>query len=160
MSLSLSKISPSLWFDQQAEDAACFYCSVFENSKILETTRYGEAGNGPAGSVVTVSFELEGQTFVAINGGPHFSFTPAISFSVDCESQKEVDNLWEKLSKNGEIEQCGWLRDRYGVSWQIVPKVLREYLNDSDPKKVKNVTEAMLQMKKLNIDELNRAYDQ
>lgn len=156
----MQKITPSLWFDNQAEEAANFYISVFKNSKIVEVGRYSEAGPGPAGSVMVISFELDGQLFSAINGGPEFVFSPAISFAVDCESQEEVDYLWEKLTEGGAEDPCGWLRDKYGVSWQIVPKVLTELLQDKDPAKVKRVTEAMFQMKKLDIKTLQDAYNQ
>ncbi len=159
MGISLSKITPNLWFDHQAEEAANFYVSIFDDSKIVNVTRYGEAGPGPEGSVLTVTFLIEGQSFVALNGGPHFTFSPAISFLVDCETQEELDGLWEKLSIGGEIEQCGWLRDKYGVSWQIVPTVLREMLNDPDPEKSQRVMKAMLQMKKINIEDLQKAYE-
>ncbi|WP_408006458.1 VOC family protein [Pseudalkalibacillus sp. A8] len=159
MGISLSKITPNLWFDHQAEEAANFYVSIFKDSKIVNVTRYGEAGPGPEGSVLTVTFDIEGQSFVALNGGPHFTFSPAISFLVDCETQDEVDGLWDKLSIGGEKEQCGWLRDKYGVSWQIVPAVLREMLNDPDPEKSQRVMKAMLQMKKINIKDLQKAYE-
>ncbi|MCF6408156.1 VOC family protein [Pseudalkalibacillus salsuginis] len=159
MGISLSKITPNLWFDHQAEEAANFYVSIFDDSKIVNVTRYGEEGPGPEGSVLTVTFLIEGQSFVALNGGPHFTFSPAISFLVDCETQEELDGLWEKLSIGGEIEQCGWLRDKYGVSWQIVPTILREMLNDSDPERSQRVMKAMLQMKKINIEDLQKAYE-
>ncbi|MFG6149232.1 VOC family protein [Halobacillus sp. B23F22_1] len=160
MNLSLSKISPNLWFEDQAEQAAQFYVSTFSNSRILNVAYYGDAGPGPAGSVMTVSFEIEGTSFIALNGGAHFSFTPAISFLVDCDTQEEIDELWEKLSKDGEEVECGWLTDQFGVSWQIVPKLLRERLNDPDPIKAHQVMNAMLQMKKLEIKELEKAYHQ
>ncbi len=156
----MQKISPFLWFDTQAEQAANFYVSIFKNSKILKITRYGEAGPGPNGSVMTVDFELDGQQFIALNGGPHFKFTEAISFSVDCETQQEVDQFWERLSAGGEQGPCGWLKDKYGLSWQINPRVLGEMLSDPDPAKSKRVMEAMLQMKKIDIAGLNKAYDQ
>jgi predicted 3-demethylubiquinone-9 3-methyltransferase (glyoxalase superfamily) len=149
-----------LWFDNQAEEAMNFYTSIFKNSKVGNVTRYGEAGPGPEGSVMTASFELEGLQFTALNGGPEFKFTEAISFLVDCKSQKEVDELWEKLSEGGEEGPCGWLKDKYGVSWQIVPAILTELLNDPDPEKSQRVTEAMLQMKKIDIQTLQQAYDQ
>ncbi|MBN1372770.1 MAG: VOC family protein [Anaerolineaceae bacterium] len=154
----MQKIMPCLWFDHQAEEAANFYGSIFEDSKILEVARYGEGGPMPAGTVLTVTFTLQGQEFMALNGGPHFQFSPAISFYVNCESQEEVDRLWERLLDGGVEEQCGWLKDRYGVSWQIVPTVLGEMMNDSDPEKVKRVTAAMLKMVKLDIAGLKRAY--
>jgi predicted 3-demethylubiquinone-9 3-methyltransferase (glyoxalase superfamily) len=154
----MQKITPFLWFDDEAEEAAEFYTSVFQNSKILNVTRYGEPGPGQEGSVMTVAFELDGQEFTALNGGPVFRFTEAISFVVNCQSQEEVDFLWETLSKDGEEGQCGWLKDRYGVSWQIVPTVLGELLSDPDHEKAKRVNEAMLQMTKLDIPALQQAY--
>ena len=155
----MPRISPFLWFDTQAEEAARFYVSVFKNSKIVKIARYGEAGPGPEGSVMTVVFELEGQEFIALNGGPQFKFTEAISFSVNCETQKEVDQFWEKLSQGGEEGPCGWLKDRYGLSWQINPVILGEMLSDPDPKKSRRVMEAMLKMKKIDIAALKKAYD-
>jgi predicted 3-demethylubiquinone-9 3-methyltransferase (glyoxalase superfamily) len=161
---SLQKITPCLWFDDQAEEAVEFYTGIFRNSKITTISRYGEAGHEMhrkrAGTVMTVAFELEGQSFTALNGGPTFKFNEAISFQVDCETQEEVDYYWEKLSKGGpeEAQQCGWLKDKYGVSWQIVPGLLIEMLNDPDSEKSGRVMEAMLQMKKIDIDELKRAY--
>lgn len=158
------KITPCLWFDDQAEEAAEFYTGVFRNSKILNISRYGEAGyeihGKPAGTVMTVSFELDGQAFTALNGGPTFKFNEAISFQVNCDTQEEVDYYWEKLSEGGDekAQQCGWLKDKYGASWQIVPGVLLEMLNDADSKKSKRTMEAMLHMKKMDIDELRRAY--
>ena len=154
----MQKIIPFLWFDNQAEEAMNFYTSIFKNSKVGNITRYGDAGPGPKGSVMTVSFELEGQEFTALNGGPEFKFTEAISFFVNCKSQEEVDELWEKLSAGGEEGPCGWLKDKFGVSWQIVPTVLIEMLNDPDLEKSKRVTEAMLQMKKIDIQSLKQAY--
>lgn len=154
----MQKIMPCLWFDHQAEEAANFYGSVFEDSKVLEVARYGEGGPMPAGTVLTVTFTLQGQEFMALNGGPHFQFSPAISLYVNCESQEEVDRLWGKLLDGGVEEQCGWLKDRYGVSWQIVPTVLGKMMNDPDPEKVKRVTAAMLKMVKLDIAGLKRAY--
>jgi len=160
----MQKISPFLWFDYQAEEAVRFYVSLFKNSKVLNIARYGEAGakvSGRAqGSVMTVAFELDGQKFLALNGGPHFKFTEAISFLVNCETQAEVDELWEKLSEGGEKGPCGWLKDKYGLSWQIVPKVLDEMMQDKDPKKSERVMEAVLQMKKLDIAALKQAYEQ
>ena len=151
----MQKITPFLWFNDQGEEAVNFYTSIFKNSKILNTTRYGDEGAKAAGraqgSVMTVVFQLEGQEFIALNGGPVFTFSPAISFVVNCKTQKEVDELWEKLSEGGEKGQCGWLKDKYGVSWQIVPTVLGEMLQDKDPKKSKRVMEAMLKMGKINI---------
>jgi predicted 3-demethylubiquinone-9 3-methyltransferase (glyoxalase superfamily) len=156
----MQKITPFLWFDHQAEEAANLYVSIFKNSRIDSIARYGAEGPGPEGSVMTVAFQLEGQDFVALNGGPVFQFTPAISFYVACESQQEVDELWEKLSAGGEEDQCGWLRDRYGVSWQIVPTVLVELLQDPDPEKARRVMNAMLQMRKIVISDLRLAYEQ
>jgi predicted 3-demethylubiquinone-9 3-methyltransferase (glyoxalase superfamily) len=151
------KITPFLWFDGKAEEAANFYVAIFKNSAILKLTRYGEAGPGPKGSVMTVLFALEGQEFIALNGGPQFKFTEAISLSVDCKTQQEVDEYWEKLSAGGEQGPCGWLKDRYGLSWQIVPNVLVEMLSDPDPAKSKRAMQAMLQMKKIDIAALRRA---
>src|SRR6266446_4712332 len=159
MNKPIQKITPFLWFDHQAEEAVRFYTSVFKNSRVETVTRYGELGPGPKGSVMTVAFQIEGQQFVALNGGPHFKFTEAISFVVNCESQEEVDEFWEKLSQGGEESQCGWLKDKYGLSWQIVPTVLTEMLKDKDPQKAKRVMEAMLQMKKLDIQTLKQAYE-
>lgn len=156
----MQKITPFLWFDDQAEDAANFYTSIFKNSKIVNIARYGEAGPGSAGTVMTVAFQLEGQDFIALNGGPQFKFTEAISFFVDCKTQEEVDELWEKLSEGGEEAPCGWLKDKYGLSWQIVPTVLGEMLNDPDPAKAQSVLKAMLQMQKIDIAGLKQAYEQ
>ena len=155
----MQKITPFLWFDHQAEEAMHFYTSIFKNSKVGTVSRYGEAGPGPKGSVMSVTFELEGQQFFALNGGPHFSFTPAISFFVNCETQREVDEVWEKLSAGGEKNSCGWLRDKYGVSWQIIPSALGRMLQDKDPEKSTRVMKAMLQMKKFDIEGLTRAYE-
>lgn len=154
----MQKITPFLWFEDQAEEAANFYTAIFKNSKIESVTRYGEAGPGPEGSAMTVSFELEGLQFTALNGGPEFKFTEAVSFLVDCKSQEEVDYLWEKLSEGGEEGPCGWLKDKFGLSWQIIPTALTEMLNDPDPEKARRVTEAMLQMKKIDIPTLERAH--
>jgi predicted 3-demethylubiquinone-9 3-methyltransferase (glyoxalase superfamily) len=163
MPKTVQRITPFLWFDTQAEEAVNFYVSIFENSKIRGMTRYDEAGakaaGRPRGSVMTVAFELDGQEFVALNGGPVFKFTEAISFVVNCETQAEVDRFWDKLSAGGQQVQCGWLKDRFGVSWQIVPTVLPEMLQDKDPEKAKRVMAAMLEMIKLDIAALNRAYD-
>ena len=160
----MQKITPFLWFDDKAEEAVNFYVSVFKNSRIGNLTRYDEAGEKaagrPKGSVMTVEFQLDGQEFVALNGGPHFKFTEAISFVVNCETQEEVDEFWEKLSAGGEEVQCGWLKDKYGLSWQIVPRILTEMLKDKDPAKAKRVMEAMLQMKKIDIPNLQLAYEQ
>ena len=157
----MQKIHPCLWFDNQAEEAAKFYVSIFKNSRIGKVTRYGEAGSQaagrPKGSVMTVSFELDGQELTALNGGPHFKFSEAISLVVNCETQKEVDDLWETLSKGGETQQCGWLKDKYGLSWQIVPNVLFELLLDKDAAKAERVMAAMLQMKKIDIRQLKQA---
>jgi predicted 3-demethylubiquinone-9 3-methyltransferase (glyoxalase superfamily) len=155
----MQKITPFLWFNDQAEEAMNFYVDIFNNSKVLSITRYGAAGPGPEGSVMTASFVLDGQEFVALNGGPEFTFSPAISFVVNCTSQDEVDELWAKLSAGGKEVQCGWLQDRYGLSWQIVPTVLIEMLNDADPIKANRVMQAMLQMIKIDIGGLRRAYD-
>lgn len=156
---TMQKINPFLWFDHQAEEAARFYTSVFPHSQIKSVSRYGADGPGVPGSVMTVAFQIHGQDFIALNGGPQFTFTPAISFLVHCETQEEVDELWEKLSAGGERVQCGWLRDRYGVSWQIVPTVLGEMLTDEDPEKAKRVMAAMLQMQKIDIAMLQQAYE-
>ena len=152
------KIIPFLWFDNQAEESANFYISIFKNSRIKNISTYGEAGPGPKGSVMTVSFELEGQEFTALNGGSQFKFTEVISFYVKCKSQDEVDYFWEKLTEGGEEQPCGWLKDKFGVSWQIVPMVLVDMLNDPDPEKSKRVTEAMFKMKKIDIKVLEEAY--
>jgi predicted 3-demethylubiquinone-9 3-methyltransferase (glyoxalase superfamily) len=154
----MQKINPFLWFDNQAEEAARFYTSIFKQSKIKGVTRYGNDGFGVPGTVMTVDFQILGQDFMALNGGPQFSFTPAISFLVSCETQEEVDELWEKFTADGAEEQCGWLKDRFGVSWQIVPTVLGEMLQDKNPEKAKRVLTAMLQMRKLDIAALKRAY--
>jgi predicted 3-demethylubiquinone-9 3-methyltransferase (glyoxalase superfamily) len=158
--MAVQKITPFLWFDGKAEEAATFYVSIFANSRIARVTRYGNTGPGPAGSVMTVVFELEGQEFIALNGGPQFKFTEAVSFSVSCQSQEEVDRFWEKLAAGGEPGPCGWLKDKYGLSWQIVPEVLLEMLQDRDPEKSARVMQAMLKMKKLDIRALQRAYEQ
>jgi predicted 3-demethylubiquinone-9 3-methyltransferase (glyoxalase superfamily) len=153
----MKKITPWLWFDTEAEEAAKFYTSVFPNSKIGEITHYGSAGPRPEGTVLTVSFELEGQDFVALNGGPDFKFNEAVSFLVSCEDQEEVDRYWKTLSEGGEEGPCGWLKDRYGLSWQIVPKRLDELLGDPDRERAQRVMAAMLEMGKIEIDELERA---
>jgi predicted 3-demethylubiquinone-9 3-methyltransferase (glyoxalase superfamily) len=156
----MQKITPFLWFDDQAEEAMSFYTSVFEDSKVIGVSRYGEAGPGEPGTVMIATFEIEGQRFTALNGGPRFKFTEAISFVVDCETQDEVDELWESLTANGgEESMCGWLRDKYGLSWQIVPRILGELMGDEDREKAKRVTESMLGMRKLEIGELERAYE-
>jgi predicted 3-demethylubiquinone-9 3-methyltransferase (glyoxalase superfamily) len=158
----MQKITPFLWFDSNAEEAAKFYTSIFKNSKIIDIAHYGEsaaaASGRPKGTVMIVSFDIEGQLFMALNGGPVFKFSPATSFLVNCESQEEVDDLWEKLSIGGEKEPCGWLKDKFGVSWQIVPNVLGEMLQDKDAKKSERVMEALLQMKKIDIQSLRKAY--
>jgi predicted 3-demethylubiquinone-9 3-methyltransferase (glyoxalase superfamily) len=154
----VKKITPFLWFDKEAEEAANFYVSVFPNSKIGTVARYGEAGPGESGSVMTVEFELNGLRFVALNGGPEFNFTEAVSFVINCETQEEVDDYWAKLSEGGEEGPCGWLKDRYGLSWQVVPTVLVELLKDPDPAKAQRVMGAMLQMGKIEIEPLRRAY--
>jgi len=156
---TMQKITPFLWFDNNAEEAAELYVSIFKNSKIIGVSRYGEAGPGPAGSAMSVTFELEGQQFMALNGGPQYKFTEAISLFVHCTTQEEVDDLWARLSAGGEEGPCGWLKDRYGLSWQIVPNVLGELLGDEDAEKAKRVMQAMLQMKKLDIQRLKQAYD-
>jgi predicted 3-demethylubiquinone-9 3-methyltransferase (glyoxalase superfamily) len=158
MAKHIQKITPFLWFDHQAEEAVHLYTSVFENSRTNIVTRYGEAGPGPKGTVMTIAFELAGQEFVALNGGPHFKFTEAISFVVNCQTQAEIDELWEKLSDGGTKVQCGWLKDKYGLSWQIVPTRLPELLQGNDPEASQRAMKAMLQMKKLEIDELEKAY--
>jgi predicted 3-demethylubiquinone-9 3-methyltransferase (glyoxalase superfamily) len=154
----VQKITPFLWFDDKAEEAMNFYTSIFENSKIVSVTRYGEAGPGPKGSVMTAKFELNGQEFVALNGGPQFTFTEAISFVVNCETQEEVDELWDKLWEGGKKSRCGWLKDKYGLSWQVIPTVLVELLQDKDAEKSNRVMQAMLQMDKIDIETLKRAY--
>ena len=154
----MQKITPFLWFDGKAEEAMNFYISIFKNSKIVSVARYGEAGPGPKGTVMTAKFELNGQEFVALNGGPQFTFTEAISFVVNCETQQEVDELWEKLSAGGQKSRCGWLKDKYGLSWQVVPTALVEMLQDKDAKKSNRVMQAMLQMNKIEIETLRRAY--
>ena len=155
----MQKITPFLWFDDMAEEAANFYVSIFKNSKIGRVTRYGEGAPGPKGKVVSVTFQLDGQEFYAFNGGPLFNFTPAISFFVNCETQEEVDDLWNKLSAGGEESRCGWLKDKYGLSWQIIPSALGRLLQDKDREKAKRVMNAMLQMGKIDISRLQQAYD-
>jgi predicted 3-demethylubiquinone-9 3-methyltransferase (glyoxalase superfamily) len=155
----MQKITPFLWFDDQAEEAMQHYVSIFRDSKVLGVTRYGDAGPGPKGSVMIAVFELEGQRFTALNGGPHSKFTEAVSFVVNCETQEEVDHFWDKLGEGGQIQQCGWLKDKFGLSWQIVPSVLIELINDPDPEKARRVTETMLQMTKIDIAKLRQAYE-
>jgi predicted 3-demethylubiquinone-9 3-methyltransferase (glyoxalase superfamily) len=154
----MQKISPFLWFDNQAEEAAKFYASVFKNSRIGRIARYGDAGPGAKGSVMTVEFQLDGQDFVALNGGPKFKFTEAISLSVLCKTQDEIDELWKKLTQGGQEVQCGWLKDRFGLSWQVVPEVLPKMMSDPDPEKTNRVMEAVLKMKKFDIATLEKAY--
>jgi len=154
----VQKITPFLWYDNNAEEAVSLYISVFKNSKITDITRYGDAGPGPKGSVMTIAFQLEGQDFIALNGGPMFKFTEAISLSVDCKTQQEVDELWEKLSAGGQPGQCGWLKDKFGLSWQIVPSALVEMLQDQDAEKSNRVMQAMMQMRKIDVASLRRAY--
>jgi predicted 3-demethylubiquinone-9 3-methyltransferase (glyoxalase superfamily) len=155
----MQKITPFLWFDNQAEEAANLYTSIFKDSKIVNIKRYGEAGPGPKGTVMVVTFRLDGQEFLALNGGPEFKFNEAISFYVNCETQEEVDELWEKLSEGGEKGPCGWLKDKYGVSWQIIPTALTDMLSDPNPEKSERVMKAMLQMGKIDIEGLKRAYE-
>jgi Uncharacterized protein conserved in bacteria len=154
----MQKITPFLWFDGKAEEAANFYVSIFKNSKIDHVSRYGDAGPGPKGSVMIVTFQLEGQKYTALNGGPQYKFTPAISLFVNCEDQAEVDHLWEKLSSGGAPQQCGWLTDKYGVTWQIIPKALMQLMQDKDPVKSQRVFKAMLQMNKIEVEDLKKAY--
>lgn len=151
------KITPFLWFDNQAEDAANFYVSVFKNSKVLEVSRYGEGGPGPAGTVMVINFTLDGQEFSALNGGPQYQFTEAISFQIDCGGQDEVDYLWDNLTAGGEPGPCGWLKDKFGLSWQVVPRRLVELLQDPDPEKAGRVMQAMMQMGKIEIAKLEEA---
>ena len=156
--LPSQKIAPCLWFDNNAEEAVNFYCSVFRNAKIITETRYGNAGPGPRGSVMAIGFTLEGQEFMALNGGLVYTFTPAVSFFVTCDSQAEIDHFWEKLSECGEKSVCGWLKDKYGLSWQVAPTILLEMLQDRDPVKANRVMKAMLEMTKIDIAALERAY--
>jgi len=156
----MQKITPFLWFDGKAEEAANFYVSIFKNSRIVSVSHFGEGAPGPKGTVMTARFQIEGQEFVALNGGPHFTFTPAISFFVNCETQQEVDELWEKLSEGGEKGRCGWLKDKFGLSWQIIPSALGRLMGDKDPAKSKRVMQAMLQMSKIDIAGLQRAHEE
>ena len=154
----MQKITPFLWFDNNAEEASNFYVSIFKNSKVLSVSRYGDAGPGPKGTVMVTEFQIDGQKFVALNGGPRFKFTEAISFVINCDTQKEVEYFWDKLSKGGEKSRCGWQKDKLGLWWQVVPTVLGKLMSDSDPEKVKRVTEAMLRMDRIDIEPLQRAY--
>jgi predicted 3-demethylubiquinone-9 3-methyltransferase (glyoxalase superfamily) len=156
----MQKITPFLWFDNQAEEATNFYVSLFKDSKIVSISRYGEGGPGLPGAVMTVNFQLEGQEFIALNGGPEFTFSPAISFFVDCATQAEVDRLWEKLTEGGEEVQCGWLKDKFGLSWQIVPSGLSDLLNGKDADGSRRAMQAMLQMKKIDLTKMQEAYEQ
>jgi predicted 3-demethylubiquinone-9 3-methyltransferase (glyoxalase superfamily) len=160
--MSTQKITPHLWFEDNAEEAAKFYTSIFKNSRVIDIAHYeesaAEVSGRPKGTVMTVRFELEGQQFMALNGGPIFKFSPAISFLVSCETQQEIDNLWEKLSEGGEQEQCGWLKDKFGISWQIVPNILGEMMQDKDAEKSEKVMKALIQMKKIDIQSLQKAY--
>jgi predicted 3-demethylubiquinone-9 3-methyltransferase (glyoxalase superfamily) len=159
--MSKHRITPSLWFDRNAQEAVNFYTSIFKNSNIETTTYYGDAGPGPKGSVAAIYFHLDGNDFIAINGGPEFKFTEAVSFTVNCDGQKEVDEFWNKLLAGGGREsQCGWLKDKFGLSWQVVPTILPKLLQDKDPAKAQRVMEAMLQMKKLDVERLQRAHDE
>jgi predicted 3-demethylubiquinone-9 3-methyltransferase (glyoxalase superfamily) len=153
----MQKITPYLWFNNKAEEAANFYVSVFNNSKIINISRFGDKATNPSGEVVVIDFVLDGHEFTAMNGGPHFTFSPAISFVVNCNSQEEVDYYWEKLSEGGEIQMCGWMKDKFGVSWQVVPTALIEMMNDPDKMKAKRVINSMLQMKKIDIEALKKA---
>ena len=156
----MQKITPFLWFDGQAEQAANFYTSLFKDARILSVARYGEGGHGKPGTAMTVNFQLEGQDFIALNGGPEYKFTPAVSFFVDCATQAEVDRLWEKLTEGGEEVQCGWLKDKYGLSWQIVPSGLNDLLNGRDAAGSRRAMQAMLQMKKIELEKMRQAYEQ
>ena len=158
MENTMQKITPFLWFNDQAEEAINFYISIFKNSKVVSVSRYGDAGPGPKGSVMVGKFEIEGQEFLALNGGPVYKLTPAVSFVVNCETQQEVDEYWEKLSAGGKEIQCGWLTDKFGLSWQIVPIILPKLLQDKDPEKSKRVMQAMLRIVKIDIAGLQRAY--
>jgi predicted 3-demethylubiquinone-9 3-methyltransferase (glyoxalase superfamily) len=155
----MQKIIPFLWFDGKAEEAANFYVSLFKDSRIINISRYGDAGPAPKGTAMSATFELAGQRFIALNAGPQFKFSEAISFFINCETQQEVDDLWEKLSAGGQKSRCGWLKDKYGLSWQVIPTALGEMLQDKDPKKSQRVMQAMMQMTKIDIALLEQAYD-
>jgi len=155
----MQKITPFLWFDGKAEEAAKFYTSIFKNSKIGSISRYGEEGPGPKGAVMSATFQLDGQEFIALNGGPQFTFSPAISFFVNCETQQELDEIWEKLCEGGRKNRCGWLQDKFGVSWQVIPTALGKLMSDPDPEKSGRVMRAMLQMEKIDIRGLQQAYE-
>jgi predicted 3-demethylubiquinone-9 3-methyltransferase (glyoxalase superfamily) len=155
----MQKITPFLWFDGKAEEAAKFYTSIFKNSKIGSISRYGEEGPGPKGAVMSATFQLDGQEFIALNGGPQFTFSPAISFFVNCETQGELDEIWEKLCEGGKKNRCGWLQDKFGVSWQVIPTALGKLMSDPDPQKSGRVMKAMLQMEKIDIRALERAHE-
>jgi predicted 3-demethylubiquinone-9 3-methyltransferase (glyoxalase superfamily) len=155
----MQKITPFLWFDNNAEEAANFYVSIFKNSTVLSVSRYGDAGPGPKGTAMVAKFQIDGQEFVALNGGPRFKFTEAISFVINCDTQEEVEYFWDKLSEGGEKSRCGWVKDKFGLWWQVVPVVLGKLMSDSDPEKVKRVTEAMLRMDRIDIEPLQRAYE-
>jgi predicted 3-demethylubiquinone-9 3-methyltransferase (glyoxalase superfamily) len=155
----MNKITPFLWFDNQAEEAMNYYLSIFKNSKVINVSRYGEGGPMPVGMLMSATFELDGQQFMALNAGPQFTFNEAISFFVDCENQQEVDELWAKLTEGGEEGPCGWLKDKFGVSWQIIPKGLGEMLSDQDPEKAARATQAMQQMKKIDLKTIKRAFE-
>jgi len=159
MTINKQKITPFLWFDGKAEEAMNFYVSIFKNSKVVQLTRYGDAGPGPKGTVMSAIFQLEGQEFYALNGGPQFKFSPAISLFVNCETQQEVDELWEKLSAGGKTNRCGWLDDKFGLTWQIIPTILGRLLQDKDAAKANRVMKAMMQMDKIDIARLQQAYD-
>jgi predicted 3-demethylubiquinone-9 3-methyltransferase (glyoxalase superfamily) len=154
----MQKITPFLWYDTEAEEAAKFYCSIFKNSKIHRTARYPEGSPYPAGTVMTVEFELDGQRFIALNAGPHFKFNEAVSFSIECDTQAEVDHYWDKLTSGGQESMCGWLKDKFGLSWQVIPEALGRYLTDKDRAKTDRVMQAMLKMKKIVIADLDNAY--
>ena len=159
MTINKQKITPFLWFDGKAEEAMNFYVSIFKNSKVVQLTRYGDAGPGPKGTVMSAIFQLEGQRFYALNAGPQFKFSPAISLFVDCETQQEVDELWEKLSAGGKTNRCGWLDDKFGLTWQIIPTILGRLLQDKDAAKANRVMKAMMQMDKIDIVRLQQAYE-